>query len=429
MAWGAQTADALAWLPGWRAADPDVLSRLAAEAPALLPALAARFLAPPGGGTAADRAAGGAERARAAAAAARALRAHHAGLGATDLQDAAVQLCRFVAAGLPRLPSGHESSDPGCRAAEGGAAGGARAGLDEPRHPPREGGEAGAFTAAADAAAALETLLMERPELLQRAALEPIDGPSSAGPGRDRAPERALAAARALHARLSAAVAAQAAAAARPPGGEGQGPGPGGQVAFSHLRARLTLALACAAEPEGAAGAAVNADGDGAAFGGAAFGGVGAQDVCGGGGRAAFQVDALWEDMLALPLPPASGLAPGFGAPPAATCTGAAAAARSGGCSAGDARAASEQGADSDAPAPVARTLLVARLLAALVPGQPDAWSGSDPAAHPTPPRHLDPTQAPDQLPGAPAALPLASDSQRPRLRHQQQRPVAVQQG
>lgn len=128
MAWGAQTADALAWLPGWRAAGPDVLSRLAAEAPALLPALAARFLAPPGGGTAADRAAGGAERARAAAAAARALRAHHAGLGATDLQDAAVQLCRLVAAGLPRLPSGHESSDPGCRAAEGGAAGGARDG-------------------------------------------------------------------------------------------------------------------------------------------------------------------------------------------------------------------------------------------------------------------------------------------------------------
>ena len=44
MRWGVQTADALAWLPGWQAREPGLLARLAAEAPALLSALAARFL-------------------------------------------------------------------------------------------------------------------------------------------------------------------------------------------------------------------------------------------------------------------------------------------------------------------------------------------------------------------------------------------------
>ena len=44
MRWSAQTADALAWLPGWLTREPGLLARLAAEAPALLPALAARFL-------------------------------------------------------------------------------------------------------------------------------------------------------------------------------------------------------------------------------------------------------------------------------------------------------------------------------------------------------------------------------------------------
>ena len=44
MRWCAQTADALAWLPGWLEREPELLLRLAAEAPALLPALAARFL-------------------------------------------------------------------------------------------------------------------------------------------------------------------------------------------------------------------------------------------------------------------------------------------------------------------------------------------------------------------------------------------------
>jgi hypothetical protein len=424
MGWGAQTADALAWLPGWRAADPDILSHLAAKAPALLPALAARFLAPPREGPAVGPAAGDAEPARAAAAAARALRAHHATLAAADLQDAAVQLCRLVAAGLPRPPGGQARSDRSCRAAEVGAAGGARAGPDEPRHSLREGGEAGDLTAAADAAAdaaaALEALLMERPELLERAAPGPADRPSSAGPDRGRTPGRALAAARALHARLSAAVAAQAAAAAHPPGREGQGPGSGGQVAFSHLRARLTLALACAAPPEGAAGAAAGAaagdDSDGAAAAGG--GDAGTHDVCVGSDRAAFQIDALWEEMLA--------------PPPAAARAGAATAARGGGCSAGDAHADGEPGADCDAPAPAARTLLVARLLATLVPGQPDAWSGSNPAAHPSPPRSPDPSQAPDRLPGAAAALPsgvLAGAPQMPLSCHRRQRLVTVEQG
>ena len=44
MRWGAHTADALAWLPGWLAREPGLLARLAAEASALLPALAACFL-------------------------------------------------------------------------------------------------------------------------------------------------------------------------------------------------------------------------------------------------------------------------------------------------------------------------------------------------------------------------------------------------
>ena len=44
MRWGAQSADALAWLPGLLAREPELPARLVAEAPALLPALAARFL-------------------------------------------------------------------------------------------------------------------------------------------------------------------------------------------------------------------------------------------------------------------------------------------------------------------------------------------------------------------------------------------------
>ncbi|KAK9845957.1 hypothetical protein WJX81_006858 [Elliptochloris bilobata] len=98
MRWGAQAADALAWLPRWPMHEPDLSARLAAEAPALLPAMAARFLPD-------TFLKNNIIPLLAAVSVAEAIQEHHGGMSSeADVEATAVRLCLFITLSIPSEP-------------------------------------------------------------------------------------------------------------------------------------------------------------------------------------------------------------------------------------------------------------------------------------------------------------------------------------
>ena len=155
---------------------------------------------------------------------AEAVQGHHEGLAcAADAEAVALQLCLFLLPGLARLPArpntaagSHDASsaalppEPGAEAARGCSGGARGAGKAT------QASEDGEVRAVLACAAALQALLMARPQLLAEAAKQGEGAGSGSGRAEDprAASGRLVAAARSLYERLSRVVAAHATAAA-----------------------------------------------------------------------------------------------------------------------------------------------------------------------------------------------------------------------